>query len=182
VKLPEIVYNTDTYFDNNLLEIPVNADEMSKAAEFLAAEYLKTENPECYGLAGTFHRILGNLEKAEQLLLSAIKSSEKSFNLRGSIRNKIRLAHVLQCLKRYEESDKIFEDVIESCMQNSELEALVDFPYQHYGKSLFDRNEHEEALKNFHSALELRNRKGNAELVNSTVLAIVAVEKRMDRG
>lgn len=182
MKLHELGYNIETYFDNNLVEIPVDADEMSKAAVFLTAEYLKSESPECAGLAGTLHRILGNLETAEQLLLSAIKSSEKSFNLRGSIRNKIRLAHVLQCLKRYEESDKIFEDVIESCMQNSELEGLVDFAYQHYGKSLFERNRYEEALKMFHSALELRNRKGDSELVNSAMLAIVIVERRVDRG
>ena len=91
MKLSEFEYKIETYFDNNLLEIPVDADEMSKAAEFLTAEYLKSENPECAGLAGAMHRILGNFEKAELLILSAIKSCQKSSNLRGSIRNKIRL-------------------------------------------------------------------------------------------
>lgn len=182
MKLSELRYNTDTYFNDNLLEIPVDTDEMSKAAEFLTAEYFKSENPECAGLAGAMHRILGNFEKAEQLILSAIKLCQKSSNLRGSIRNKIRLAHVLQSLRRYEESDKIFEEVIKDCVRNSELEGLADFAYQHYGKSLFDRHKYDSAMKIFHYALELRYRKGNLDLVNSTALAIAAVEKRMNRG
>lgn len=179
VKLHEFNYNIETYFDDNLVEIPVDANEMSNAAECLKAEFLKTDNPECAGLAGTLHRILGNLELAEQLLQAAVKSCEESCNLRGAVRNRIRLAHVLQCLRRYNESDKIFELAIESCMQNGELEGLADYAYQHYGKSLFDQGKYEQAFRMFARAKELRMLKGDPSLIESSEFALRMAERRM---
>ncbi|BDA65879.1 hypothetical protein CAL7716_000450 [Calothrix sp. PCC 7716] len=84
----------------------------------------------------------------------------------------IRLAHVYQWQKQYAKSEELFKEAITLCQTKPEISTYLDFAYQHLGKCKFDQKQYEQALHYFEQAKQLRIKKSDSSLIESTQLAI----------
>lgn len=164
---------------DTLREIPNNPDEMRELlqhhrqqAEDDAIDLI--ERTQSAGLAGTYARILRELDLAVKLFTGAITLADAADNDRLGYINRIRLAHAYQWQGEFEKSNAIFTKLLANPMQSYE-----DFVLQHAGKNAFDQQDYELALDYFQKALVLREANGNDELINSTKLAITATKRRL---
>lgn len=131
------------------------------------------------GLIGGYARILKEFTLALSALTTAIQEAELIGDQRLKIVNMIRLATVYQWQQDYSTSEALFAMAIAQCQANPDLANYLDFAYQHFGKSKFDQQQYDEAKRYFQQALELRQQKGDRELIASTQHAIVTVERRL---
>lgn len=180
-----IPFDVSFHFDNNLHDIPNAADDMRHAIEFLQAELIKhddnvREQIYCLGLIGSYARMLHDLTVARQALNTAIELSSLMGDDRLILVNRIRLAQVYQWEQRYDLSEALFEAVLNQCRNTPTLESYLDFAYQHIGKCRFDQAQYEAAKNYFEQALELRKRKGDQSLIDSTQFALNIVQQRIN--
>jgi len=177
-------FNLSFYFDHNLREIPDSPDEMSMAVDHWIRQLGSITDHKkkltWMGQLGVYCRILRRLDLAENYLKEAIwMNRQKEPEDKWDIVLKIRLGHVHQWQKKYQEADRLFLEVIALIGDKKEFEDLVDFVWQHYGKSLFDQGEYPHALKCFKKALELRFKKGDKQLIQSAKIAISETYRRI---
>ncbi|WP_230875029.1 tetratricopeptide repeat protein [Lysinibacillus cavernae] len=176
MKLLDIPYNLDFYFDKHLREVPISKNDMIKGIDFLKNEILShcdngQELASIYGLIGVYSRIINKIEESKKYLSLAIELNRQLGNHKRIFVNELRLAHTYQWEKNFQESNKIFKKLMEQSENNSDNHYL-DFVYQHYGKNLYDQSDYRLALTYFEKALRLRVNKGNQELIDSTEYAI----------
>jgi tetratricopeptide (TPR) repeat protein len=174
--------NLETKINHDLRDVATCPQDMLKAIEILAGQLGDTmgaEKIKLLGQLGSFNRILGNLERAEDNLKKAIQLSDNAPGLQKfRITNLIRLGHVRHWQERFGEAHEIFDDCIQAILSNEQLKTLLDFAYQHRGKCYFDEQRYEEALKSFYEAILLRNNKSESDLADSSLLAIEETKRR----
>lgn len=179
-----IPFDVSFHFDNHLREVPNSPEDMQWAVKFLQMELATEEDIHqqiyLYGLLGFYARILCDFSLAQVALTSAISLSETLQDERLKTVNQIRLAHLYQWQQRFEESDRLFQELLERCQNHPELESYLDFIYQHMGKSKFDQGRYSEAEEYFRQALTIRLRKGGRELINSTEFALKIIWQKMN--
>lgn len=182
--MSENLKSTSYYFDENLRDIPSYPEDLKKHIETLRLEISKKKSPldqvRLMGEIGVYLRQLLQLNEAEFFLTQALRTIEEhQLGIKYLTQQKIRLAHVFQWKKEFNKSSKLFSEAVASCRNNNELQNLLPFTLQHYGKDLFDQKKFKEALLCFNEALEIRLRQ-NAPIdqIESTKLAIkVSLEK-----
>ena len=173
---PEAGFNTSYHFDEHLRDIPDDRAGMEGAARLLESKLsaggMETQDRiSTLGTLGVYLRILGNLDEAQTRLKQALALATEQGNERAALVNTIRLGHVFQWQRRFEEADRLFAGAVEQCERNPHLRQHLDFAYQHYGKSKFDQGRYEEAEALFKRALDIRQEKGDESLVESSRLA-----------
>lgn len=166
--------------------MPNNPAEMRQAiadwqSQLNQLEVTRLERIRLLGLIGSYARILKEFKMAFQALTTAVEEAEAIKDERLKVVNQIRLATVYQWQQDYMTSDALFAAAIAQCHSNPALTHYLDFAYQHFGKSKFDQNQYDDAQRYFQHALELRQQKGDRELVASTKLAIATVDQRRGR-
>jgi len=122
--------------------------------------------------------LLGELERAQRLVEFALQRQAPDVDARARAITEIRAGQVLQMQGRLSEARVQLQAVVERCRSDAALTTLLDFALQHLGKVHFDAASYAEALACFREALVLRERKGAADLVASTRLALDAVYRR----
>lgn len=150
------------HFDQDLRDIPDSHKEWELFLSDLKQQ-LKTETEEDKKLQllefiGMASRTLIKLEDAEEYLLKAVNDSKNHSTQSRHIQNLIRLAHVYQWKKNFEESHRLFDQASSLLKDRSVSEALVAAYHQHLGKLFFDQQMFERAEKEFGTALEIRER------------------------
>lgn len=73
---------------------------------------------------------------------------------------------------QHEPALECFEKAL-TMSHTKELHMYKDFALQHMGKCLLELGEYENAMDRFEEALELRQKKGNEDLILATETAIV---------
>lgn len=96
---------------------------------------------------------------------------------RLKIANSIRLANLYQWQQKYQLSEALLEEVLRQCQSDHTLKSYLDFAYQHLGKCKFDRGRYKEALHYFDRAFELRQQKGDLQLIDSTQLSLDILQR-----
>lgn len=134
-----------------------------------------------YGLIGVYAHMLHPYETAIHVLQTALIQATQQQHERLVLVNQIRLAHVYQWQGRYDESNALFDQIIQTCETNPRVADYLDFAYQHAGKNASDQAEYAAATRYFEQALALRKAQGNAELVESTELALSLTQQRMQK-
>ncbi len=183
MKPADIPFDISYVFDENLHEHPRNAQDMRKALDWIM-ERLETnsfdpnEHIRMAGLAGSLARILHDFDTARRNLEQALRLARIANEKRSVTANELRMAHLYQWEKQFGTSTTMFDEIIKNCETDVELEAYLDFAYQHAGKNAFDQGHYEQAETFFKKALQIRSQKGNADLIESTELALQAVRKR----
>ena len=93
----------------------------------------------------------------------------------------IRLAQVLQASGDFTSADLLYVELIKELEEDvKKASKLVDFAYQHYGKSLYEQGKYESAAYYFKKALAIRIEKNNYELIRSTMKALSCVGLKLN--
>lgn len=165
-------------FDENLRDIPLDPIGLRSFIGELRQALVKTNEPKkrvsFLGQIGVHLRSLGDLEEAQKYLLEALEIiRENELGIRLEVQQKIRLAHVLQWMRDFKQSDDLFRQIVAVCRSNDEARVYLDFALQHAGKNFFDQHRFDEALILFEEAMQLRvKRKAPQDQIDSAALAI----------
>lgn len=178
-------------YDDELHELPDNSEDMETYSEFLIShcrvELEKNENEikwihlaSSLGMAGSLKKMTGQNKQAEKLLLdSLLLINSMNLDKKFYVQQSIRLNDIYSRLGHYSKAEEGFLQLIELCTQNKSLHNYLDFIFQHYGKLQFKQNQLKQALENFNKALELRLKKNDSNLIDSTQSAIRACKSRI---
>lgn len=148
------------YLDENLRFRPQDLAHLNEFIQF-QHDQLKTltepkELVRAMGELGVNLRSADRFNEAEAMLKKALEiAGEASLGVATEVQQKIRLAHVYQEQKNFNESDALFEECLELC-RSEKLDHYMHFALQHHGKNLFDQKRYVEALEFFERALKLR--------------------------
>ena len=91
----------------------------------------------------------------------------------------IRLSRTFQNKGKLTDALNILTKLENTVDEDSGIEDYRDFIYQHKGKVLYDMEKYDDAIKYFYSAMKIRKKKDNGELISSTQQAIDAVKKKV---
>jgi tetratricopeptide (TPR) repeat protein len=182
---PKTCFNTSYHFDENLRDVPDDRAGMISAARMLEGQLSLGETDphvriKTLGTLGVYLRILGDLDGAQTRLEEAVTLAAQTGDERAALVNTLRLAHVYQWQRRFEEADSLFAAVTDQCEHDPRFRQYLDFAYQHYGKSKFDQRLYAEAEALFKQALDIRLAKGDESLVESSSLAWQTARRRRD--
>ena len=174
--------NLNFQYDDNLREHPESPSDFLKAARFLERE-LKDETDPVREAAlmskiGVYYRIAGDLATSLKNLKAADPLLDPVIEPRLKCINWIRLATTYQWMRDFDNSDTCLQLALHTIDSNN-LDTLTDFVYQHQGKSYFDRKWYGEARDWLQKALELRIKKDNKELIQSTRFALQIVDDKI---
>jgi tetratricopeptide (TPR) repeat protein len=176
----DLPYDTSYTIDpHTLRDIPNNPDDILRAVAFLQREVMRedielADKLPLYGECGSLARLIGELDIAQKMLEQAIQLATSLDNHKALVVNQIRLAHVHQWRRDFSKSDAMFAVLLEN------IDPLyADFIHQHAGKNAFDQGDYQTALDYFHLALEIRIKKGDPTLIESTQSAIHAANIRI---
>lgn len=169
------------YFDENeyLREKCSNEDFLQKVISELDRAILdwNTLSPLedllfLYGAIGNLYRIKGEAKSSIDALSKAVELSEGN----KKIVNLIRLGEALKYAGEHQLALSMFNAVIEQCAKQ-EYSQLLDFAYQHKGKCLLELEEISGANGCFRKAMDLRVRKGDESLIDSTQSALNFIKR-----
>lgn len=127
------------------------------------------------GQLGDEARTLNQLEASLDYLQQALQLAEDQGDARSIVANRIRLGTTLQYLDRYSEAGNHFEQALRATLE-PDLADYRDFALQHTGKLLAEQGHYTDARHCFEQALQLRQRKGDAELITSSEDALELLE------
>jgi tetratricopeptide (TPR) repeat protein len=170
---PTTAYRIDP---KSLLPVPENIAGMQARCEALAAEAIVEPDSviaaEKASKAGILLMLLGRTEDAKRTLEFALARQVDPSQLRGRTVTEIRLAQTLLRLGQGEEAVDLLSGVVERCRQDNRLASLLHFALQHLGKAQWELGHADEARSALQEALSLRQETGDADLVESTRMAL----------
>lgn len=184
-------YDLDYGYDEDLNEDPDVPEDMDDYSETLiAAARVDMETPEAdrdwqeiaknLGLAGALRKITGKISEAEKLLsYSLFLCEQHKLPLNLKTQQIIRLTDVKRRQGRLQEALQELQGLLKQTSENADLANYQDVVIQHTGKVYFAMGEFPEALKNFETALSMRTKKGDEELIASSKTAIAACRKQI---
>jgi tetratricopeptide (TPR) repeat protein len=173
---------TEYTFDaETLLPVALDAQRMAAAADRMLE--VSRESGDALSAAGQASKaaflfaVAGQHERGERLLREVIGRQDELGATHDHTVSTVRLSQVLQLAARPNEALVLLREVLEDVHQRAELSSLLDFALQHLGKVLYQLGEYAQARAAFAEALQLRRGKGDASLIDSTSLALQAVER-----
>lgn len=177
-----IPFNMNYSINNSLREVPENEHDFTQGLSFLENAIRDSKGFERVKLLsklGGFQRIIGELNQSLKFLTEAKNLLETFPDSRLSVINQLRLAQTYQFKDEHLRASEILDDLEIKAKSNPDTIDLLDFIYQHQGKNQFDQQHYETALSYFQKALDLRKRKGEQELIQSTILALEVTKNRI---
>lgn len=184
-------YDLSYSYDDNLNELPKKPEDMKAYADLLVARSkLEMKKPEpkrnwseiakAQGMAGSLRKITGQFAEAEKLLQSALKIiNEKALPATLHVQQSIRLCDVWKRLGQYDKALQGLADLVAQCTQDKAVNRYLDTALQHEGKVQFCMGDYKTALQSFQKALELRRKKKDRDLIESSETAIEACRRRL---
>ncbi|MFN4150087.1 MAG: hypothetical protein ACK4IX_04010 [Candidatus Sericytochromatia bacterium] len=166
-------YKIDT---ETLRAYPNNKDEMLLGISLLEEELKSISSEEVLAkklsMLSYYQKLVENYSSSELNQLKAISLFKSLNDAKGLFVAKLRLAQIKQFKKEYIESTKLFDELEFELKDNTFLEPYRDFLYQHIAKNEFEKKNYNIALEYFYKALEIRIKKNDKELIDSTQLGI----------
>jgi tetratricopeptide (TPR) repeat protein len=129
--------------------------------------------------AAIWFAIAGDVDQAHAQALLALSFQRTQHSLPDITVTEIRFAQILQLRGKLDAADALLTQAVARCRTNSAVANSLDFALQHLGKVQFERRQSAQALQTFGEALVLREAKDEADLIESTRLAIEAVRRHM---
>lgn len=163
-------FNLGSIVDANLREVPEDPSEMSKGVAALKEKADTEKDMGKKGLilakAGILNRCLGNFDESETLLTESFKLLKESDKKAEAYDVRIRLSVTQVYQGKYEEAEKIFNDIIEkaNAKQPPEegLNKLKEQALIGLGKSKFEQNMIPAGIRNYTEAAELKLERGDS--------------------
>lgn len=156
-------------YPNNKTEMLLGISLLEEEIKKISSEY---EIAKKLSMLSYYQKLVENYSSSEINQLKAINLFESFNDAKGLFVAKLRLAQLKQFKKEYIESTKLFDELEFELEDNSFLEPYRDFLYQHIAKNEFEKKNYNIALEYFYKALEIRIKKNDKELIDSTQLGI----------
>lgn len=171
-----------SFFDQNLREIPIHPEEWEKyiqqKKETLATTKSDEDKLNLLAQLGYAHRVLMKLDEAESYLFQALALSFYHPDKSKLIQNSIRLAHVYQWKNNFAKAHLLFDQAKMILNEEAALDGLAAAYHQHLGKFYFDQGFVRLAQHEFELAFKIRTRiNADVELLNSTQNCLDRVRK-----
>lgn len=127
-------------------------------------------------------RVLGRLEEAEREGRAAYDLARRHGTPRQRVAAQIRLAHVVQYQRRWEQADAMLDEAL-AMARRLDDPLMEAFAHQHAGRNFADQDRYAEAVAAFRKALALREAHGApADQLQSTRGALRVAEARLREG
>jgi tetratricopeptide (TPR) repeat protein len=120
-------------------------------------------------------RLAGRYVEALALLTKAVNLAQQLDEKHSEIVNLLRLATTQQYLNQHLIAEPLFREALDKIILYNETE-FEDFALEHLGKCLVEMGQVDDALNCFRRALEIRQKKGDVGLIESTTKALIAAE------
>ncbi|MFA9445132.1 hypothetical protein [Egicoccus sp. AB-alg6-2] len=163
--------------------VPHAPQQMRQAVAWLERQAASEEDPptrvRLLARAGGYAGILRDLDRAEALLLQAIRLADEVGEKRQSLVARIRLADVAALRGEPHEAVAQLERLLDARRVECEQHGLIDFVHQHLGKALLEAGDPRRAVDHLESARVLREISGDRELLDSTIAALEAAKQRL---
>lgn len=180
---PEDLFDMSFFIDDDLKEVPNNFTDMLKGIEM----YKEIVNGEAdihvkgkmLSKLGFYYNTVEMYDESEKNLLNAIMIFNINNDAVNTIIAEIRLSRTFQNKGKLTDALNILTKLENTVDEDFGLEDYRDFIYQHKGKVLYDMEKYDDAIKYFNSAMKIRKKKDNGELISSTQQAIDAVKKKV---
>jgi len=171
-----------SFFDQNLREIPVQPEEWKKFIQQkndrLSTAESNEEKMSLLAQLGYASRVMMKLDEAETYLLKALTLSFYSPDKTKIVQNSIRLAHVYQWQNNFAKAHFLFDQAKLVLNEESISDGLSATYHQHMGKFYFDQGFIRLAQHEFELALKMRTRiHADADLLNSSQFCLEVVRK-----
>ncbi|MES2803635.1 MAG: L,D-transpeptidase [Bdellovibrionota bacterium] len=148
------------HFDKNLREIPDSPEEWELFILDLNMKLEDVNNQEerlpLLEYLGMASRIVLQLDKAESHLLEALSLSREKSSNTSLIQNLIRLAHVYQWKKDFQQAQLLLDQAKQIMNAASVREGMIASYHQHLGKLYFDQGYYGRSRNEFGTALGIR--------------------------
>lgn len=177
-------YNLSYTYDDDLNELPEEPSDLNAYADVLIShsrlEMEKSESERNWlqiskglGMAGSLRKMTGQYGDAESLLeyslnIIALKGLPPTYYVQQSIR----LCDVWKRSGSYEKAINGLSGIIDLCAKDESLHDYLDVALQHLGKAQYSVGNIEAALQSFQKALDLRIKKKDQDLIDSSQTAI----------
>lgn len=159
-------------FDEQLREVPVDRAAVERALKAATrALEADADDVKLLSYAGNAARILGRADESIALFERALAAAAGE----RAIAARIGLGEAYRCADRPAEAVAELEQALTESRQAG---AYVDFALQHLGKAVLDAGDPARAAGLLAEALELRRRRGDAALTESSELALARARGR----
>ena len=180
---PEDLFDMSFFIDDDLKEVPNNFTDMLKGIE-MYKEIVNVEadihvKGKMLSKLGFYYNTVELYDESEKNLLNAIMIFNINNDAVNTIIAEIRLSRTFQNKGKLTDALNILTKLENTVDEDSGIEDYRDFIYQHKGKVLYDIEKYDDAIKYFYSAMKIRKKKDNGELISSTQQAIDAVKKKV---
>ncbi len=170
---------------DDLHEYPKDTMAMEKGIQWMWNQVSfidhQKERGKQLSIIASYIRILGELEKSLQVHQKAIGYLMNSGDKALIFVAELRQAQTYQFLKDFENSNRLFDQLLVQLNKPQINAKYAGFFWQHLGKNQFDQVRFKEALLSFERALEIREIEGNQSLIFSTRFAIIQTKKALDK-
>jgi len=168
------------YYDveDNLREKTNNPKAIKKFLEKVEALLVNERENRylLYGMIGNLYRILEEPKKAIDYLERALGIAKEENDDAKIAVSLIRLGEAIKYDGKRQRAFDIFEEAM-GILHKHDLEHYLDFALQHKGKCLLELKRYEEAEDCFRETLEIRKRKKDASLIDSTEQVLTFMEE-----
>lgn len=177
-------YNLSYTYDDDLNELPEEPSDLNAYADILIShsrlEMEKSESERNWlqisqglGMAGSLRKMTGKFEDAESLLGYSLNIiTLKRLPLTSYVQQSIRLCDVWKRSGSNEKAIRGLSKIIDLCAKDESLHYYLDVAIQHLGKVQYSTGNIETALQFFQKALDLRIKKKDQDLIDSSQTAI----------
>lgn len=173
-----IPFNMRITWSSELREQPEDLDQMRAGVGFLKDRLAQASSPleraQVLGWLGAYLRIVGELEESKKSFEEAISLAESVGEKKLVTTLQVRLSTTLHWLEEYEQCEALLS-VLRKQLANDP--GRMDYVHQHYGKLLIDLGKFNEARTELELALQLRRKKGEPELIQSTLQALDLLDR-----
>lgn len=182
-----IPFNLATKFSSDLKERAVDVEQFVIAKQFLQDELTFKENLDDHGkrdrlsLLGYICRILGQNEEALERATEALNISKKTNMVLLVVIDQMRVASCHQALGDLDTAKALFTETIQICEKFKPLNEIIDFAYHNYARFLYEQGDFNESKVYFEKALNVREEKGNEELLEATKFALNATQNKLEK-
>lgn len=180
---PEKLFDMSYAINKDLRAIANNKNDVLKGINLLKDNLLQEKNKvnkaKVLSKLGYYLKIIDEYIESEIYLNEAINIFKEENDEINLFITKIRLIQNIQYRGNLDKSLGQINILENELDYNLSLERYRDFIYQHKGKILFDLKNYSDALSYFNKALEIRIKKNDIELIESTKIAIQKTSYRL---
>jgi len=173
--LTTFIYFDQTQYLREKTTAPEKLQQFIEEAKELSEDSNADDRYILYGMIGNLLRIMEKPQEAINYLTWCLEHAVQEKHRSREIVSNIRLGEAFKYSNQYERAFNCFDKALYFC-KVYQIHDYEDFSLQHKGKCFMELERFSEAEDCFDRALDIRGKKGNQSLIDSTQQAIDLVK------